>query len=278
MRRALVLAAVALAACAELPSRVDDAASLAAAESAFAAQSVRENMRSAFLSHFAGDGVFVRNGWVNANAYLGPRAAPPIVLDWKPAYVETAASGEMGLSTGPWKLTSTAKPDAPPAYGQFVSVWKRAPGAPWKVAVDLGISQPEPALWSQPLEASSTFGRASPAAGSLDAAEGAFARASQDNGSRAAYGRFASPRVRLYRDGSSPRLGREAALASIDDARIAWTVERSETARSGEFGYARGSFAAVSSPQKPLGYFMRVWRLEAGEWRIALDVINPASP
>jgi hypothetical protein len=161
-----------------------DAASLAAAEIAFAAHSVREDMRAAFLAHFADDGVFVRNGWTNANAYLAGRPAPPIVLDWRPVYTEVAASGEMGLSTGPWRITSKAKPEAPPAFGQFVSVWKREPGKPWKVAVDLGISHTEPSLWDAALETATAPAPGQAAAIGIAAAEERFARDALTLGAR----------------------------------------------------------------------------------------------
>ena len=277
--------ALALAGCAGIPSQTAsmqsaDAASLAAAETAFAAHSVREDMRAAFLAHFAEDGVFVRNGWTNANAYLAGRPAPPIVLDWRPAYTEVAASGEMGLSTGPWKITSKAKPEAPPAFGQFVSVWKRMPGKPWKVAVDLGISHVEPSLWDAALETAAAPAPGQAAAIGIAAAEERFARDALELGARAAYERHGSQRLRLYRDATPPALGKAAALASgaIGAEKLAWRVEASEVSRAGDFGYARGAYASAAGAAKPLGWFLRVWRLEAGEWRIALDVTNPAPP
>src|SRR5260221_43681 len=161
MRIALVIAALAAAGCAQQaiqPRAMDDAQSLAAAETAFAAQSVREDMRAAFLAHFADDGVFVRNGWAVAKESLATQAAPPIVLDLRPA------------------------------------------------------------------------------------------------------------------------VGKGAALASpgMTDEKLAWVLDRTEIARSRDFGYARGSYAALAAPQKPLGYFLRVWRFERGEWRIVMDVTNPA--
>lgn len=272
--------ALAAAGCAEAPvqdSPRDAPLSLAAAELAFAAQSVLENMRSAFMDHFAADGVFVRDGWVNANAYLAERPAPPIVLDWKPVYTETAASGEIGLSTGPWKLTSKDKPDAAPSFGQFISIWKRAPGKPWKVAVDLGISHPGPVFWDAPLEALVAPGPGTAAQGIAEA-EQRFAQDARADGLRSAYRRNASPRLRFYREGGSPASGLDRALASaaITDDRMDWTLQRSESARSNDFGYARGSYASAAAPGKPLGHYLRVWRLEAGVWRIALDVTNPA--
>jgi len=280
MKTLPALAAVALAGCAPGPSAMDAPASLAAAETAFAAHSMRENMRPAFLANFADDGVFVRaDGWTPSNAYLATRPNPPIVLDWRPAYVEVAASGDLGLSTGPTKLTSTARPDAPPNYGQYVSVWRRRGQGPWKVEVDLGIGHPQPALWSQPLEATTVSGsQRSGSASGLRGAEEGFSRESEGSGQRAAYAAHGSERLRFYRNDASPALGKPNALAApgMSDARIAWMVERLEVAGSGDFGYARGRYASALAPGQTLGHYLRVWRLEGGVWRVALDVTNPA--
>src|SRR5262252_6871325 len=90
-----------------------DAIELADAETAFAAHSARADMREAFLANFADDGVFARGEWT------------------------VARPGELGLSTGPWRLTNPKDPTHP-SFGQFVSVWRREPGGAWKVIVDLG--------------------------------------------------------------------------------------------------------------------------------------------
>lgn len=258
---------------------MDAATSLAAAETAFAAHSVREDMRAAFMAHFAADGVFVRQGWTVAIGYLAARPAPAIVLDWRPQHVEVAASGELGLSTGPWRLTSRANPAAPPAFGQFVSVWRREPGRPWKVEVDLGIGHPEPTLWDRPLEAVSVRGEVARGAAGIRGAEERFAADARAS-LRSAYAKHGAHDLRFYRDGRAPALGKQAALAggAMPDAAWTWTIERIETSRANDFGYARGSYAAAGAPAVPLGYFLRVWRVEAGEWRIALDVVNPPPP
>jgi ketosteroid isomerase-like protein len=270
--------ALALAGCASQPATVDSTASLAAAETAFAAHSVREDMRVAFLAAFAPDGVFVRNGWTVAIDWLRDRPAPPIVLDWRPQYVEVAASGELGLSTGPWKITSKAKPESPAQYGQFVSVWRREGTGPWKVAVDLGISHPAEALWKSPLEVRKPGG-AAPGGAGLAEAEARFAADARARGLRAAYGIHGADNLHFYRSGQAPLTSRAAALNSValTDEQVAWTIERTETARSGDLGYARGAYLAQGNPA-PLGWFTRVWRREGGAWRIVMDVVNPAPP
>lgn len=278
MRKTLLVIALAACACATQPS-LDAPNSLAAAETAFASHSVREDMRVAFLAAFADDGVFVRKGWTVSNDYLRSQPAPKIVLDWRPQYVEVAGSGELGLSTGPWKITSKTDPKADPAFGQFVSIWRRQPAGPWKVEVDIGIAHPREALWKAPLEARNVRAVSAGASGGIAEAEARFARDSLGRGARAAYEGQGASDLRYYRSGQEPVASRAAALASpaMTDARYMWTLERMETARSGDFGYARGRYAAADAPDKALGYFMRVWRREADAWRIVLDVANPAT-
>jgi ketosteroid isomerase-like protein len=120
-------------------------------------------------------------------------------------------------------------------------------------------------------------GEAAQDGGGIRGAEERFA-ADARSGLRSAYAQHGSESLRFYRDAAPPMLGKAAALAASAMAgeAVAWTLERVETARSGDFGYARGSYAARSAPGVPLGYFLRVWRVEAGAWRIALDVVNPA--
>jgi ketosteroid isomerase-like protein len=281
VRRAALVAALACAACAHTevggPS-MDDARSLAAAETAFAAQSVREDMRAAFIANFAADGVLVRGGWVNAREFLTPRPPPPIILDWRPVHTEVAASGDLGLSTGPWKLVSRADPGAAPAYGQFVSIWKRESDTSWRVLVDLGISQPQPVFWDRPLETIAVSAEPAAAPDTIEAAEARFADEARAGGPRSAYAKYGSSALRLYRDGVGPLVGKTAALAwtSLDAERRTWVVEKSEAARSGDFGYARGAYF-TSGRDKPAGWFMRAWHREAGAWRIAMDVANPST-
>lgn len=278
--RSLVIAAALAAACTPMTERARgnaDAASLAAAETAFAAHSVRTDMREAFLEHFGDDGVWLSGGWTLTRPALAPRSAPPIVLDWRPVHTEVAASGELGLSTGPWKRTpKAAAGDA--RYGQYVSIWRREPGGPWKVAVDLGISNREPTFWDVPLVALPAVIPGAFPADRIEDAERRFAETQRTRGTRAAYEAFASERVRHYTD-DAPLVGKAAVLgaASGEPQATQSVVERSETARSGEFGYARGHYASASAPQSPAAYFLRVWRAEGGEWRIVMAVENPAS-
>lgn len=281
MKPPAALLALALAGCTTMPealSRPEAPASLAAAETAFAAQSVREGMRAAFLAWLAPGAVLYRDGPVNGPAAIAAKPDPPIVLDWRPAFVETASSGDMGLSTGPWRITSRADPAAAPRHGQFFSIWKRVPGGPWRVQVDLGISHPGNALWDAPLQAGVAPPSGDGDAGSVAVAEERFARLAAESGDASAYRAHASASVRAYREGHAPFLGREALLASpaASPARTAWALETHEASASGDLAFATGRLGPQGGPTA--GHFVRVWRREPGGWRIAADVVNDLAP
>lgn len=271
--RLATCAALIAASCATLPGD-EPAQTLAAAETSFAAHSMREDMRAAFLAAFAPDGVFVRGTWTLAHPWLEPRAAPPIVLDWRPVHVEAARSGDLGLSTGPWRITPKGGA-APTAFGQFVSIWTRDAGGPWRVAVDIGISHPAPTPWDAPLDARVSPGVA--AVSPLDAAESAFSDVAAREGTSAAWSRWAASDIRIYREGHAPVLGRDTALRELrEPSRTVWKADVVRTAASAELGYARGTLAPPGEGRRVEGYYLHVWRHEAAGWRLVLDVVNPA--
>jgi len=231
-------------------------------------------MRAAFLAWLAPDATLFRGGPVNGPAAIAANPEPPIVLDWRPVFVEVAASGELGLSTGPWRITSRQDPAAAPRHGQFVSVWKREAGGPWRVHVDLGIDHAGAALAEEALVARTTPAAGRSPAGSLAQAEAAFASRAAEGGDRAAYAAFSSPAIRLYRGGFAPFLGRERVLLSpaAGSDRTAWTLDTHGVAASGELGYAVGRLGPANGDTA--GDFLRVWRLETEGWRIAVDVVD----
>lgn len=265
--------AAALAGCAAGPPAPDNGpAELAAAESAFAAQSVREGMKAAFLAWFAPGSVLLRGGPVDARDLVGRNPDPPIVLDWRPAFVALSASGDLGFSTGPTKIASRTDAARPPRYGQYFSVWRREAGGPWRVWVDLGINHASPALWDAPLAAT----RVAAAAGdglSLAEAEARFARLSKAEGQAAAYRAWSSPEVRVYREGLEPMLDPGALLASTAIAgRATWTADRTEASAANDLGFTLGRYERAGER----GHFVRVWRKEAQGWRILGDITEAA--
>ena len=274
--RNVLFASLLVTGCAMTPAPDRDAASLADAERAFAARSMASDMVTAFLENFSDEGVLVNERWVRTRTAFAGEGPPPIHLDWAPSHVEVAASGELGLSTGPWIRTSRTKPDAPAAHGHFVSVWRRNAQGQWQVEVDIGIRHPDAIAKPATAEVVAPMPVAS-GGESLERTEARFVETSMRAGPHAAYDAYASARFMLYRQDHAPYRGRAAALSSdaLREGPTIWLADALATSRSNDFGYVRGTYADARDPQKVRGYFMRVWRREGDAWRVVLDVTNP---
>ena len=140
----LTLAALVLLGGAAPSATVPDAASLKAAENAFAA-SVREKNREHFAAAVADDAIFVsgndvlrgKAAIVEAWAALFAPDAPP--MDWHAEIAEVQDGGALGLTRGPWTIAGKDKDGKPaPRSGTFNSVWRRQADGSWKVIFDAG--------------------------------------------------------------------------------------------------------------------------------------------
>lgn len=259
---------------AEYPAAVQ----IAAAESAFAAHSVATEMREAFLAAFAEDSTLLRSGPVPGREAIRKNPAPPIELNWRPAFVYAAASGEIGYSTGPWRITSKNDPSAPPRFGQFVSVWKRQADGVWKVFIDLGISHPGPAL----ADAWLILSRATQAGADEAAAKNAekmFSEISEKSGYLEALKRFSTKDARVYRDGYAPFLGHEAiGKVPTGYAGSGQEIVSSGLSRAGDMAFTLVRIAprkADGSLDKPTAHALRIWKTAAdGKFELVLDVLN----
>src|ERR1700687_4283220 len=197
-------------------------ATLADTERAFSRRSQEEGMRAAFLAHLADDAVLFRPGPVPGREYTEARPAPPSELTWWPVYVEVAASGDLGYTTGPYNLRETgAGAGGETQHGYYVTMWRRQAGGAWKVVADLGVATPPP-VGSDATPggevghgrigggAPAGQGRAEAAQHDLMAADRAFGGNATAHGERAAYLAAIADDARFYRDDSLPAIGRAA--------------------------------------------------------------------
>src|SRR5450432_1319128 len=114
-----------------------DARSLAAAETAFAHESIEKGMRTAFLNALSDDGIVFQPGPENGKKVWQTEKESSGQLQWQPVLAVVAASGDLGYTTGPWSYKKKASDEEAGAFGQFVSIWRRE-GGKWKLLFDLG--------------------------------------------------------------------------------------------------------------------------------------------
>jgi len=129
---------------------------LIAADKAFSAMSVAKGNPAAFLAYLADDGCLFGTGEgppvYGKAAYEKIFAGRPhdndskSTLRWVPAEAEVSADGTLGFTDGTW--TYDGAPDAQGkrehATGHYLTTWKKDASGAWKVAADMGTTDPEP--------------------------------------------------------------------------------------------------------------------------------------
>src|SRR5262245_17714124 len=106
--------------CAQRP--VDE---LINAERSFAAYSVANGTKDAFLKFLDSNGIIFEKGKaVNGIEAWTKRDKGPGILYWWPQVAEIAGSNDFGYTTGPWTFRQSAT-DTVIARGQYSTVWHK---------------------------------------------------------------------------------------------------------------------------------------------------------
>ncbi|HEX8457412.1 MAG TPA: nuclear transport factor 2 family protein [Pyrinomonadaceae bacterium] len=282
--------------------------SLVEAERAFSRASVERGVRDAFLAFFADDGInFQPHPTKTRESYLkrpAPAVRPPVTLYWEPIFADVSRAGDLGYTTGPYRLSDGSAERKPTRHGYYFSIWKRQTDGAWKVAVDVGIQTPAPdeaerRLRFQAAPQSSPVKTKARADGSLAAERERLLQADREFIRAAAAGRGAAKAfeshladtARLHRDGLFPLTTREAIRAYLSQKQIALSGEplSADVAQSNDLGYTYGRYelrdggaqegATSGTATTEKGYYVRVWKRDRkGVWKIVLDTTHPLPP
>jgi len=243
------------------------------AEKKFAAYSVSNSTKEAFLKFLDSDGIVFDNGKpVNGIETWNKREKKPGVLNWSPQYAEIAASGDFGYTTGPWTFQPTSLSDSVVARGQYTTVWYINNNGEWKFLVDLGVSN-TPVNSSTDVKnvnAEKQLSGPVPHPGLLGA-ENDFLKLAAENKIRA-YEKYLSEKSILNRNGYLPAAtsSDRNKLIELTPSSIQYKVEGWEMSQLLDMGYAYGTTVINGKTEN----YLRIWRWGYGEWKIALEVLR----
>jgi ketosteroid isomerase-like protein len=125
-------------------------AALMRVDAEFSAMSVARGMQAAFAAYLGDDaksfppGQPVISGRDAIVADMAvPAGRPPATLSWEPQGAELSTAADFGYTYGRYTLATTNAAGAKvERHGKYLTVWKRAPGQPWKIAADIGNADP----------------------------------------------------------------------------------------------------------------------------------------
>ena len=110
------------------------------------ALSVDQHDADAFRRHLhpgtvfsVGSGQPIRGADQVAEAWAGFVRGEPVMLRWRPQFVDLGGEPDLAASSGPYLMRRSGQDGSPEyATGRFSSVWKRMPDGEWYVLFDGG--------------------------------------------------------------------------------------------------------------------------------------------
>ena len=259
-----------------LYAQIDSVANdLAAREKAFSAESERIGTRDSFLRFFADDCIGFYPAPQRARPFWEQHAPTQGVLTWYPTFVQVASSQDLGYSTGPWEYRM-ARDSAAVAFGFFGSVWRKDSSGTWTVVLDLGGNYPR-AEETPELPQYTTLHHPDDMHGGGDDhfldAERKYASESSRSGAAPVLKKFGAARVRVYRDGEFPVIGKADAVRFLgaQPAPVKFESHGSGLSKAGDLGYVYGIAIAGRSDSSS---YLHVWKREDG-WKLLVDILRP---
>jgi ketosteroid isomerase-like protein len=263
-------------------------ASLVEAERGFCKAAIANGIRDAFIANLADDAILFRPRAVAGKKWMIDQPPRPGLLTWEPIFADVSRAGDLGYTTGPSEFRRNGPGDKEVRYGNFVSVWKKQPDGKWKVVLDTGISTPPPTGKPTALQtpAAITKGEVKvdrvevePERAALMNRDREFSKSSATRGTVNAYDLYLSDDARVFRDQASPITGKQAARAmlSAQNATLTWQPAQADVSSAGDLGYTFGTaeLRKTGSDRTELSNYVRIWKKQAGEWKVVLDIMNP---
>lgn len=273
---------------AQEPDSASDLRSLVEAERAFAKMAVTNGVRDAFVEYFSDDAIIFRPGPVKGRPVWQQRKSFPYMIRWEPEYVDIAASGDFGYSTGPADYFGVKPLSAPVGFGYFISIWTKQPDGKWKVAFDVGSDIP-PAdnrevkiHFPQGADKKKTYApvNAEKEKNALIQWDEFFSSELEKARKVETYLNYAAVNVRFYRDGRFPASDADSVKSILaKNLNMSWKPMGGGMATSGDLGYTYGSYQIKDAAVSEEGFYFRIWKKDSKQmWKMVIDKLSPAVP
>jgi hypothetical protein len=244
------------------------------AEKAFASYTETHNIRDGFLKFLDSNGIIFRQGnAVNAFESFSKQKAGPAVLSWEPSFAIISASGDLGITTGPFLVRATSINDTVVGRGNFSSVWKMNKAGEWKNVVDLGVSytkksapttQVQELILTQPVTTDISFSE-------IIDLDTKFNQAIKEKSINTILTQLSADSW-LNAEGETPILGTKPIsniLLHIPDT-VLFKSDAGGISSSGDLAYVYGT---VNNGNKKENY-LRVWGNRNRRWQVILQTIK----
>lgn len=274
--------------CAENNNPID---SLIQVEKQFCETSIKQGIRNAFLAYLTDDAIIFEPRPVKGKPLYLERKKLNAVLTWNPIFADISKAGDLGYTTGPFEYNKNDSDSSKVYYGHYVSIWRKQGDGNWKVVLDVGISHAkinidEVGFNNKQLSDPQIFSASQVmdkkiAKMKIQENEQNFSIIAKSKGIIEALNKFASKKIRVYRDGQFPFVGLNNYEQFIQNRNITSTQQPDDVfvANSGDLGYCYGISKSFSDSSDKIFSnefaFLNIWKKQDdNNWRIVLNLTN----
>jgi hypothetical protein len=217
---------------------------------------------------------------VEGKKYWGAQKEFPGTLVWEPIFAASSRAGDLGYTTGPWELK---KKSAPGGFGNYVTVWRKRTGEEWKIALDVGVDNPqptEPPSTLQVLPAEVPPAQREQSERNYRRAEHTFAEHAREDLGKAII-EDAAPEIRVLRDKSFPAVGAPAAqvILGSEHGKVVQESGGTKLSSSGDLAYTYGNYSEERGNITDHGIYLMIWQVDLnGDWKLVLDLRKKVTP
>lgn len=259
-------------------------------ERSFARTCAMAGIRASFMEWFAEDGIGFNPGPVKqkeAYAKLPAEEKPfKTLLTWEPKIADCSSIGDMGFTTGPFKVIDLSGSQKPVQNGAYFSVWRKQKDGMMRVVLDFGtpmgaapVYPPKMKVLAPPSPALVTMDLIDRARQTIAGFENDIAKSKAEELSKTLAFTY-SPNPVVYRPGQGPILTFAEATKWWEGASLtlkSWDVTYTGISESGDFAYCYGKYAGEQGGKPTNGYFAHVWKCVVGKgWQLVGDVMSVA--
>ncbi|WP_303310132.1 hypothetical protein [Hymenobacter sp. BT730] len=258
----------------------NDFEALVEAERTFAAYGQEHSVQNAFSKYLSNAFMLHQGQFMRGRDIYAQAPDQPGRLVWRPVFADIAASGDLGLTTGPWDFRPNTLADAPTRFGDFATIWRKTSTGSWEAVYDGGISHAAPAKpVTEQLRPARYALKQESAPADTASRRAELAQAEADFAIRArkcmrqAYQPILGPteNLRLLREGEKPLLTTAAwALTKTSTQPLNLQPVKTEVSAAGDWGYSIGYVGQL--PER--GQFLHVWRRIDGQWKLTMEVLS----
>ena len=249
------------------------------AQRSFDQSATEKGVKTTFLEFLKDDATVFEPGPVNGKEFWEWSKEDPVTqLERTLTYSDIDATGLLGYTTGNWRTYQKGKSEGLAKFGQYVTIWERAPNGRFMVSVDLAVSHEKlpfsetdrPVLMKQtrdlnlrgwsPADALTNFLRLSMTRAKLGGA----------------YEKFEGDDVRILRDGAPPIIGKKFAVKAMDEYLSIMFPRKYVLFQSADMAYTWNPCNFDNTSEGMVeGNCLHIWKLRKKKWYIVLGAFAP---